>query len=302
MATTAAPAQAAHLNEHSYGEKSGIWSWITTVDHKRIGVLYLFTALTFFLIGGLEAEVIRLQLQGPNGRIVSAEFYNQLFTMHGTTMIFLAVMPLSAAFFNYMIPLMIGARDVAFPRLNALSYWIFPSGALFLNSSWLFGLAPAGGWFGYATLTTAQFSPRHTIDFWMLGLQILGLSSMLAGFNFLVTIINMRAPGMTLMRMPVFVWMSFVTQFLLVLAFPAITVALILLMFDRFFGTLFYAPAAGADPLLWQHLFWIFGHPEVYILILPAMGIVSEVLPTFARKPRFGAPLVFFSGITIGFL
>ena len=279
-----------------------VWSWLTTVDHKRIGILYGTSAFIFFLIGGIEALIMRLQLARPDNTLVGAERFNELFTMHGTTMIFLAVMPLSSAFFNYMIPLMIGARDVAFPRLNALSYWIFLSGALFLNSSWLFGLAPDGGWFGYANLTTIQFSPRHTIDFWMLGLQILGLSSMLAGFNFLVTIINMRAPGMTLMRMPVFVWMSFVTQFLLVLAFPAITVALILLMFDRFFGTLFYAPAAGADPLLWQHLFWIFGHPEVYILILPAMGIVSEVLPTFSRKPLFGAPFVIFSGISIGFL
>ncbi len=278
-----------------------VWSWLTTVDHKRIGILYGTSAFIFFLIGGIEALIMRLQLARPDNTLVGAERFNELFTMHGTTMIFLAVMPLSAAFFNYMIPLLIGARDVAFPRLNALSYWIFLSGALFLNSSWLFGLAPDGGWFGYANLTTAQFSPRHTIDFWMLGLQILGISSMLAGFNFLVTIINMRAPGMTLMRMPVFVWMSFVTQFLLVLAFPAITVALILLMFDRFFGTLFYAPAAGADPLLWQHLFWIFGHPEVYILILPAMGIVSEVLPTFARKPLFGAPVVIYSGIMIGF-
>ena len=278
-----------------------VWSWLTTVDHKRIGILYGTSAFIFFLVGGIEALIMRLQLARPDSTLVGPERFNELFTMHGTTMIFLAVMPLSAAFFNYMIPLMIGARDVAFPRLNALSYWIFLSGALFLNSSWLFGLAPDGGWFGYANLTSVQFSPRHTIDFWMLGLQILGVSSMLAGFNFLVTIINMRAPGMTLMRMPVFIWMSFVTQFLLVLAFPAITVALILLMFDRFFGTLFYAPAAGGDPLLWQHLFWIFGHPEVYILILPAMGIVSEVLPTFSRKPLFGAPVVIYSGIMIGF-
>ena len=299
MATQAAFMPGAKVEAETFW--GTVWSWLTTVDHKRIGILYGTSAFIFFLIGGIEALIMRLQLARPDNTLVGAERFNELFTMHGTTMIFLAVMPLSAAFFNYMIPLLIGARDVAFPRLNALSYWIFLSGALFLNSSWLFGLAPDGGWFGYANLTTAQFSPRHTIDFWMLGLQILGISSMLAGFNFLVTIINMRAPGMTLMRMPVFVWMSFVTQFLLVLAFPAITVALILLMFDRFFGTLFYAPAAGADPLLWQHLFWIFGHPEVYILILPAMGIVSEVLPTFARKPLFGAPVVIYSGILIGF-
>ena len=223
-------------------------------------------------------------------------------TVHGAVMIFLVIIPgIPAALGNFVLPMMLGAKDVAFPRLNALSYWIFLLGGLFLNLSWLVGMAPDGGWFGYANLSGAQFSPTHSIDFWMLGLQILGISSMLAGFNFIVTIVNMRAPGMTLMRMPVFVWMSFVTQFLIVLAFPAITVALILLMFDRFFGTVFYVPSAGGDPLLWQHLFWIFGHPEVYILILPAMGIVSEVLPTFARKPLFGAPVVIYSGIMIGF-
>jgi cytochrome c oxidase subunit 1 len=276
-------------------------SWLTTVDHKRIGILYGSSAFIFFLIGGIEALIMRLQLARPDNTLVGAQTFNELFTMHGTTMVFLAIMPMSASFFNYMIPLQIGARDVAFPRLNALSYWIFLSGALFLHASFVFGAVPDGGWFGYANLTSAQFSPRHTIDFWMLGLQILGISSMLAGFNFLVTIINMRAPGMTLMRMPVFIWMSFVTQFLIVLAFPCITVGLILLMFDRFFGTLFYVPAAGGDPLLWQHLFWLFGHPEVYILILPAMGIVSEILPTFARKPLFGAPVVIYSGIMIGF-
>src|SRR6266542_4462509 len=293
--------QAAFMPGTKAEARSVLWSWITTVDHKRIGILYGTSAFIFFLVGGIEALIMRLQLARPDSTLVGPERFNELFTMHGTTMIFLAVMPLSAAFFNFMLPLLIGARDVAFPRLNALSYWVFLSGALFLNVSWVVGMAPDAGWFGYANLTSGQFSPTHTIDFWLLGLQILGISSMLAGFNFIVTIINMRAPGMTLIRMPLFVWMSFVTQFLLELAFPAITVALILLMFDRFFGTLFYAPAAGGDPLLWQHLFWIFGHPEVYILILPAMGIVSEVLPTFARKPLFGAPFVIFSGIMIGF-
>jgi cytochrome c oxidase subunit 1 len=280
---------------------SVIWSWLTTVDHKRIGILYGVSAFVFFLVGGIEALIMRVQLAHPDATFVTAKQFNELFTMHGTTMVFLAIMPMSASFFNFMIPLLIGARDVAFPRLNALSYWIFFSGALLLHLSFLAGAVPDGGWFGYANLTSAQFSPTHSIDFWMLGLQVLGISSLMAGFNFIVTIVNMRAPGMTLMRMPLFVWMSFVVQFLVVLAFPAITVALILLMFDRFFGTLFYAPAAGADPLLWQHLFWIFGHPEVYILILPAMGIVSEVLPTFSRKPLFGAPVVIYSGIMIGF-
>ncbi|MFZ1060826.1 MAG: cytochrome c oxidase subunit I, partial [Candidatus Rokuibacteriota bacterium] len=279
----------------------GVWGWITTVDHKRIGILYGVTAFVFLLVGGLEALLIRLQLAHPDGAVVSAGTYNELFTMHGTTMVFLAVMPLNAAFFNYIVPLMLGARDVAFPRLNALSYWIFLFGSLFLNASFFVNAAPNAGWFGYANLTAKQFSPGANIDFWVLGLQILGVSSLIAGFNFIVTILNMRAPGMTFMRMPVFVWMTLVTQFLIVLAFPVITVGLILLLFDRFFGTNFYNPAAGGNPLLWQHLFWLFGHPEVYILILPAMGIVSEVLPTFARKPLFGYPVVVYSGMLIGF-
>ncbi|HET9540672.1 MAG TPA: cytochrome c oxidase subunit I [Candidatus Limnocylindria bacterium] len=276
-------------------------SWITTVDHKRIGILYGVSAFAFFLLGGIEALIIRLQLARPNATVVGAETFNALFTMHGTTMVFLAVMPFSAAFFNYMIPLMIGARDVAFPRLNALSYWIFLFGGLFLNASFLVGAPPDGGWFGYASLTLRQFSPGLNIDFWLISLQILGASSVLAGVNFITTILNMRAPGMTLMRMPVFVWMTLTVQFLIVLAFPPITIGLVFLMFDRFFGTHFYDVAAGGDLHLWQHLFWIFGHPEVYILILPAFGIVSEVLPTFARKPLFGAPVVIYSGILIGF-
>ena len=293
---------AASASSYADSENSGIWSWITTVDHKRIGTLYLWTALIFFLIGGLEAVIIRTQLAMPNMGFVSAETYNQLFTMHGTTMVFLAIMPLSAAFFNYLIPLQIGARDVAFPRLNAFSYWVYLLGGIFLTLPILFSVAPDAGWFGYAPLTTNRFSMGPNIDFWVLGLQILGISSLAAAFNFITTIINMRAPGMTLMRMPMFTWMSFVVQFLLVLAFPPITIALFFLLMDRFFGTNFYAIAAGADPLLWQHLFWVFGHPEVYILILPAFGLVSEVLPTFSKKPLFGYNVMVYSGIMIGVL
>ena len=281
---------------------NGVWSWLTTVDHKRIGALYLVSALFFFIVGGLEAAVMRAQLMRPNGTLVSAEMFNQLFTMHGTTMVFLAIMPLSAAFFNFLIPLQIGARDVAFPRLNAFSYWIYLLGGLFITFPIVLGLAPNGGWFGYAPLSTKAYSPQINMDFWVLGLQILGISSLAAAFNFITTIINMRAPGMSLMRMPIFTWMSFVVQFLVALAFPVITVALIFLQFDRFFGTNFYTVAKGADPLLWQHLFWVFGHPEVYILILPAFGLVSEVLPTFSRKPLFGYPVMVYSGILIGFL
>ena len=302
MATTVAAPSYAPPRTRTAEPTGGIWSWIATTDHKKIGVLYLFTALFFFIFGGLEAAVIRAQLAAPNQTLVSAELYNQLFTMHGTTMVFLAIMPLSAAFFNFLIPLQIGARDVAFPRLNAFSYWVYLLGGLFITAPIFAGLAPDGGWFGYAPLTTRQYSPGLNIDFWVLGLQILGISSLAAGFNFITTIINLRAPGMTLMRMPMFTWMSFVVQFLVVLAFPVITVALVFLQFDRFFGTNFYTLSAGADPLLWQHLFWIFGHPEVYILILPAFGLVSEVIPTFSRKPLFGYSVMVYSGILIGFL
>ena len=292
-------------------ETRGWKSWVTTTDHKRIGQLYFYSAFAFFLIGGLEALLIRIQLAKPENSFVSAETYNQLFTMHGTTMVFLALMPLSAAFFNYIVPLQIGARDVAFPRLNAFSYWVFLLGGLFLNSSWFVGplfhaghlnVAPDGGWFGYANLTERQFSPGVNIDFWLLGLQVLGISSLAAGFNFVVTILNLRAPGLKMMRLPVFSWMTLVTSFLIITAFPVITVGLVFLMFDRFFGTHFYVSQAGATPILWQHLFWLFGHPEVYILILPAMGIVSDVLPTFARKPLFGYTVVVYSGVLIGFM
>src|SRR5512135_1363189 len=224
-------------------EESGLWSWLTTVDHKRIGILYGTTAFLFLMLGGFEALLIRWQLAKPENSFLSPETYNQLFTMHGTTMIFLGVMPLSAMFFNYLIPLHIGARDVAFPRLNAFSYWVFLLGGLFLNASFLIGAAPDAGWFGYANLTSKQYSPGLNVDFWVIGLQILGIASLAAAVNFFVTIINLRAPGMKLMRMPMFVWMSFITQVLLLLAFPVITVALIMLMFDRLFGTHFFVPA-----------------------------------------------------------
>ena len=281
---------------------TGLWSWITTVDHKRIGILYGVTAFIFFLVAGVEAGIIRMQLAVPENGLVSPDVYNQMFTMHATAMIFMAIMPLSAAFFNFIIPLAIGARDVAFPRLNAFSYWSFLFGALLIHSSFLFQQAPDAGWFSYAPLTEEPYSLGKGIDFWALGLQVLGVASLAAAFNFVVTIINLRAPGMTLMRMPLFVWMTFVTSILLVLAFPVITVGLIELTMDRSFGAHFFNTVGGGDPLMWQHLFWIFGHPEVYILILPAMGIVSEVIPTFSRKPLFGYPVVVFSGIVIGIM
>ena len=283
--------------------KTGLMSWLTTVDHKRIGFLYGVFALFFFLVGGVEALLIRLQLMVPNNDLLTSQQYSELFTMHGTTMIFLAIMPLSAAFFNYMMPLQIGARDVAFPRLNAFSLWTFVAGAIIINLGWFMkDGAPDGGWFGYAPLTSSTYSPDHSIDMWVMGLQLLGVASIAASLNFIVTIINMRAPGMTMMRLPVFTWMTLFTSFLLILSFPAITIALIELMMDRLFGTNFFEISHGGMPILWQHLFWVFGHPEVYILILPAMGVVSEILPTFSRKPLFGYPIVVFSGATIGFL
>ena len=281
---------------------SGVWSWLTTVDHKRIGLLYGFTALAFSILGGIESLIIRAQLTAPNLSIVSPETYNSLFTMHGTTMVFMVVMPAGAAFFNYMVPLQIGARDVAFPRLNAFSYWLFLFGALLMNFSFFVGAFPDIGWFGYAPLTTNEYTTTGATDYWLLGLQVMGIGSLAAGFNFAVTILNLRAPGMTLMRMPLFTWMTLIVAFLLILAFPPLTIALTFLLFDRFFDTNFFNTSAGADPLLWQHLFWIFGHPEVYVLILPAMGIVSDVLPTFSRKPLFGYPMIVFAGIVIGFL
>ncbi|MEK7692907.1 MAG: cytochrome c oxidase subunit I [Chloroflexota bacterium] len=302
-------AEAVREARESAASYQGIWSWIATVDHKRIGVLYGVSSFFFFLVGGLEALLIRVQLARPENDFLSPDQYNRIFTMHGTTMVFLVVMPMSAAFFNLLVPLMIGARDVAFPRLNAFSFWTFLFGGLFLNASFFTGNilqgdigAPDAGWFGYAPLTLNRFSPGNGVNYWIIGLQILGIASLAGGFNFIVTILNMRAPGMSLFRMPLFVWMTLVTSFLIIFAMPVIAVALFELMFDRLFGANFFNAAKGGTPLLWQHMFWLFGHPEVYILILPAMGIVSEILPTFSRKPLFGYPFVVFSGVAIGFM
>lgn len=275
---------------------------MTTVDHKRIAVLYGVTAFIFMLIAGLEAGVIRMQLASADNDLVGPGRFNQMFTMHATTMVFMVIMPLSVSFFNFVIPLAIGARDVAFPRLNALSFWIFLFGGILMNVSFLVDQVPDAGWFSYANLTEKPFSVNRGLDYWAISLLVMGAASVAGGLNFIVTIINLRAPGMSMMRMPVFVWMTLITSILLVLAFPVITVGLIELTMDRNFGTHFFIPSEGGDPVLWQHLFWVFGHPEVYILILPAMGIVSEVLPTFSRKPLFGYPFIIFSGIVIGIM
>ena len=309
----------------------GIWSWITTTDHKKIGIMYGYAAFIFFIIGGIEALLLRIQLAQPNGQFLTAAEYNGLFTTHGVTMVFLFVMPASAAFFNYLLPLMIGARDVAFPRMNAVSWWVFIFGGLFLYSVIFFGDVtppagiadstgaivsgniteadqtilgglPDGGWFLYQPNAGNEFTPGQAIDFALIGIQILGIASLISSINFIVTVFNMRAEGMRLLRMPVFVWMTLIVAFLLLFSLPIIAVALFMATFDRSFGTVFFDAAGGGDPILWQHLFWLFGHPEVYILILPAMGIVSEVLPTFSRKPLFGYGAIVFAGAAIAFL
>jgi len=253
-------------------QSTGWKSWLFTVDHKKIGIMYGVFAMFFFIVGGVEALLIRLQLAAPDGKVLSADMYNQMFTMHATTMVFLFAMPMAAAFANYFLPLQIGARDVAFPRMNALGLWFLVVGGLVLNAAWFLGGAADGGWFMYAPNSGPVFSPSNGVDFWTLGLQIAGLGSLIGSINLIVTVLNMRAPGMTMMKLPVFTWMILVVQFLLVFSLPVITVALVLLMFQRSFGATFFDVAQGADPLLWQHLFWIFGHSEVYVLILPALA------------------------------
>jgi len=281
-------------------KKSLIWDYLTTVDHKKIAILYLLAGGFFFLIGGLEALFIRYQLAVPNNDFLVGGLYNQVLTMHGTTMIFLAAMPLIFALMNAVVPIQIGARDVAFPFVNALGFWLFFFGGVFLNLSWFLGGAPDAGWTSYASLSLA--SPGHGIDFYVLGLQISGIGTLIGGINFLVTIINMRAPGMTYMRMPMFTWATFVTSALILFAFPALTVGLIFMMMDRLFGGNFFNEALGGNTIIWEHLFWIFGHPEVYILVLPAFGIFSEIFATFSKKRLFGYSSMVFATVLIGFL
>ena len=280
---------------------TGILEWITTTDHKKIGALYLFTTFFFFLSGGLLALAMRTQLATPDGHILTAQQYNAAFTMHGTTMVFLFVVPVWTGFANYIIPLQLGARDMAFPRLNALSYWLLLAGGIVLYSSFIFGL-PAAGWTSYVPLSAKPFSPGVGQDLWIIGLTVLGFSSIFGALNMIVTIFSLRAPGMTFHRITLFAWSVLVTSFLLVLAMPFLTVAGVLLLFDRLAGTNFFSVGEGADPLLWQYLFWFFGHPEVYIMILPGFGVISEVLPVFSRKPIFGYKMIAYASVAIGFL
>jgi cytochrome c oxidase subunit I len=282
-------------------EPDGWLRWLTTTDHKRIGILYLVTTFLFFVLGGVEALLMRLQLARPNSELVAPETYNALFTMHGTTMIFLFIVPVLGGFANYVVPLMIGARDVAFPRINALSYWLLLFGGVVLYTA-LFFTPPDQGWTMYAPLSEAAYTPHGGIDAWIVFIHLTGASTLLGGINFIATIHNMRAPGMSWGRMPLFVWTILIYSYLIILAYPAIAAAVTMLLTDRHFGTAFFDPTGGGDPLLWQHLFWFFGHPEVYIMVLPAFGIISEVLPVFARKPIFGYKAIAASTVAIAFL
>lgn len=281
---------------------STVWDWLTTVDHKKIGIMYFLSGFLFFLVGGIEALFMRLQLMKPGNDLFVGDTFNELLTMHGTTMIFLAAMPMIFGLMNVVLPLQLGARDVAFPFLNSLGFWLFSAGGILLNLSWFFGEVPDAGWTSYTSLALNDYSPGAGVDYYVLGLQIAGIGTLIGGINFLVTIINMRAPGMTFRRMPMFAWTSLVTSALIIFAMPPLTVALLLLMFDRLFGAAFFDYTMGGSTVIWEHLFWIFGHPEVYIVILPIFGIMSEVISTFSKKRIYGYDsMVLASGI-IGFL
>jgi cytochrome c oxidase subunit I len=296
-----APAIPIPVEEHAYGDR---WfSWVATVDHKRVGILYVWTALFFFLVGGCEALLVRLQLAVPRAQFLSAEAFNQVFTMHGTTMIFLVVMPVLTGFANYFVPLLIGARDVAFPRLNAMGYWLFPLGGFLLHFSWLAGGAPNIGWFSYAPLSETPFTGiSRGADYWAMSLIVLGVSTVASAINLIATIVSLRAPGMTMQRVPLFVWMVFVNSILTIMALPALTVSCVLLLVDRLLNAQLFLPSGGGSAILWQHYFWSFGHPEVYIMVLPAFGMISEVIPVFSRKPIFGYAFVAASTVAIAVL
>ncbi|MGB6688478.1 MAG: cytochrome c oxidase subunit I [Terracidiphilus sp.] len=286
-----------------------ITRWLTTADHKRLGILYIVFGLVFLVMGGTEAAVMRIQLIRPDNNFVSPEVFNRMFTMHGTTMIFFVAMPMVFGFANYFIPLMIGARDMAFPRLNAFSFWVMAFGGVILYSSFLAGdgllqagSAPDVGWFAYAPLTARAFSPGHSADFWTLGLLVSGVGSIGTAINIITTILVMRCPGMTLGRMPLFAWLNLVMGGLVILAMGPLTAAQIMLLIDRYLGGHFFDTTAGGSAVLWMHFFWIFGHPEVYVLVLPAFAIASEVIPVFSRKVIFGYPIMVGATVAIGFI
>ena len=280
----------------------GLLSWVASVDHKQIGIMYLIATLFFFVVGGLEALLMRIQLARPENAFLSPAAYNQIFTMHGTTMVFLVVMPMLIGFGNYLVPLMIGARDIAFPRLNAFSFWLFIFGGLLLYYSFIGGGAPDAGWFSYAPLSERAFSFTSGLDYWALGLLVTGIGTVLSGINFIVTILTQRAPGMGIRRLPLFVWMTFINAILIIFALPILNASLVMLLADRQLNAHFFTPQSGGSAVLWQHYFWGFGHPEVYIMVLPAFGIISEVIPVFSRKPIYGYGFVAGSTVGIAFL
>jgi cytochrome c oxidase subunit 1 len=297
---TAAEAKRIEDKEERGYYNQGLVDWLTTVDHKKIGIMYFVFAFFFFLLGGLLALLIRAELALPGLQMLSADQYNQFFTMHGTSMIFLAIIPLLAGIANYVVPLQVGARDMAFPRLNAFALWMFFFGGLILYSSFLFEGGAAGGWTAYAPLSTAQFAQGPGMDLWAMGVYTVGTSSILGAINFIVTILNMRAPGMNLHKMPLFVWTVLIQSIMILFATPALGAALTLLFIQRNLGAPFFGNSG--DPVLWQHMFWFYSHPAVYIMILPAMGVVSEVLPVFARKPIFGYKMIAYSTVAIALL
>jgi len=301
MATAVAqpvPQIVAHRAER---EPRGWMSWITTTDHKRIGIMYMVTTFAFFCLGGVEALMIRLQLGAPENTLVAPQTYNQLFTMHGTTMIFLFIVPMMAGLANYFVPLMIGARDMAYPRLNALSYWLLLAGGIVFYAS-IFWNPPESGWISFVPLANGTYSPGGGEDAWIYLIHLTGLSSILGAINFYVTIANMRARGLSWGRLPLFIWTILTYSVLLIVALPVIAAAVTMLLAERHFGAHFFDPAEGGSPILWQHLFWFFGHPEVYIMVLPGFGVISEILPVFARKPIFGYKAIAASTVAIAFL
>ena len=283
-------------------EYKGLLSWVTSVDHKQIGIMYLLITLFFFLVGGVEALFIRIQLIQPENTFLGPNAYNQIFTMHGTTMIFLVVMPMLIGFANYFVPLMIGARDMAFPRLNALGLWLLFFGGLILYYSFIAGGAPAAGWFSYAPLSEKAYSTTTGMDYWALGLLGIGVGTVASAINLIVTIVKYRTKGLSLKRLPLFVWMVLVNGFVILFAMPPLNAALVMLLVDRLLNTSFFIATSGGSAILWQHYFWAFGHPEVYIMVLPAWGIISEVIPVFSRKPIFGYEFVAGSSVAIGLL
>src|SRR3984885_7578389 len=283
--------------------------WVTTVDHKRLGIMYIAYAVVFLVIGGIEATIMRIQLIRPHNDFVSPQVFNRIFTMHGTTMIFLVAIPVLFGFANYLVPLMIGARDMAFPRLNAFSFWLMAFGGLLLyfslvgaNGLYGAGNAPDVGWFAYAPLTSVAFSPGHSTDFWILALLVSGFGSIGTAINILATILCMRCPGMSLGKMPLLAWLNLVMSGMVILAISPLTAAQLMLLVDRYLGGHFFDTQAGGSAVIWMHFFWIFGHPEVYVLVIPAFAFASEIIPVFSRKAIFGYPVMVGATVSIGFI